>query len=169
MRNQSLFEDQRLSMEETIPLTLDSLLTYGGRYKHWFLAFSGGKDSTAAVTFIAWAIKQDLIPRPASITVQYSDTRMELTPLQVAALKILEELKGRGFAVNVVMPALDDRFFVYMFGRGVPPPSNTFRWCTSQLKIEPMMAAQVERAVSQFCPQFAKLKDNQNDNQPESG
>ena len=29
----------------------------------------------------------------------------------------------------------------YMFGRGVPPPSNTFRWCTSQIKIEPMLAA----------------------------
>ena len=36
---------------------------------------------------------------------------------------------------------MDDRFFVYMFGRGVPPPSNTFRWCTAQLKIEPMVAA----------------------------
>jgi len=39
------------------------------------------------------------------------------------------------------MPVLDDRFFVYMLGRGVPPPSNTFRWCTAQLKIEPMLAA----------------------------
>jgi DNA sulfur modification protein DndC len=28
-----------------------------------------------------------------------------------------------------------------MLGRGVPPPSNTFRWCTAQLKIEPMVEA----------------------------
>jgi DNA sulfur modification protein DndC len=36
---------------------------------------------------------------------------------------------------------MDERFFVYMFGRGVPPPSNTFRWCTPQIKVEPMTAA----------------------------
>jgi DNA sulfur modification protein DndC len=28
-----------------------------------------------------------------------------------------------------------------MFGRGVPPPKNRFRWCTAQIKIEPMLAA----------------------------
>jgi DNA sulfur modification protein DndC len=33
---------------------------------------------------------------------------------------------------------MDKRFLVYMMGRGVPPPSNTFRWCTGHIKIEPM-------------------------------
>lgn len=28
-----------------------------------------------------------------------------------------------------------------MFGRGVPPPHNTFRWCTGNLKVEPMARA----------------------------
>lgn len=46
-----------------------------------------------------------------------------------------------GIKCRVVYPAMEDRFFVYMFGRGVPPPSNTFRWCTAQIKIEPMLAA----------------------------
>jgi DNA sulfur modification protein DndC len=37
---------------------------------------------------------------------------------------------------------LDDRYFVYMLGRGVPPPNNnTLRWCTPQLKVEPMVNA----------------------------
>jgi DNA sulfur modification protein DndC len=54
---------------------------------------------------------------------------------------VLAELRVRGIETKVVWPTLDDRFFVYMFGRGVPPPSNTFRWCTAQLKIEPMLAA----------------------------
>jgi DNA sulfur modification protein DndC len=38
-----------------------------------------------------------------------------------------------------VLPELDTRFFVYMFGRGVPPPHNRFRWCTPRLKINNMM------------------------------
>jgi DNA sulfur modification protein DndC len=42
---------------------------------------------------------------------------------------------------QVVLPALDDRFYVYLFGRGVPAPKNRFRWCTPQLKIEPMELA----------------------------
>jgi DNA sulfur modification protein DndC len=54
----------------------------------------------------------------------------------------MRTLRDRGIDARVVLPALNDRYFVYMFGRGVPPPNNrTFRWCTSQIKIEPMLAA----------------------------
>ncbi len=81
------------------------------------------------------------VKAPKSLTILMSDTRMELPPLFLTAMQILSELKAKGFNVRVVMPAMDDRFFVYMFGRGVPPPSNTFRWCTAQLKIEPMVNA----------------------------
>lgn len=137
-----------MSVAEAINLTAESLRTYGERYRHWFVAYSGGKDSTATLTLLVWLIEQGIVPAPESLTVQYSDTRMELTPLQVTAFEIIEELRRRGINANVVLPELDDRFFVYMFGRGVPPPSNTFRWCTSQLKIEPMQKAMVERAVS---------------------
>lgn len=66
---------------------------------------------------------------------------MELPPLQIAAMGMLQELERRGIKTQVVLPTLDDRFFVYMFGRGVPPPKNRFRWCTSSLKVEPMLAA----------------------------
>jgi DNA sulfur modification protein DndC len=75
------------------------------------------------------------------LTVLYADTRMELAILQTTAMRLLDDLRTDGFDAQVVLPAMDDRFFVYMLGRGVPPPSNTFRWCTAQLKIEPMMAA----------------------------
>src|SRR5687767_7022035 len=109
MKPVSLFEDQRLSIEEAINLTVESLKTYGERYRHWFVAFSGGKDSTATVTLIAWLIEQGLIPKPESLTVQYSDTRMELTPLQVTAFGVMDELRRRGIEANVVMPELDDR------------------------------------------------------------
>jgi len=81
------------------------------------------------------------IPAPKSLTVLYADTRLELPPLQNSAMAMLDKLRELGCDCRVVLPKMEDRFFVYMFGRGVPPPSNTFRWCTSQIKIEPMMAA----------------------------
>lgn len=63
---------------------------------------------------------------------------MELPPLQKTAMELLSTLQADGFNTQVVLPDMDNRFFVYMFGRGVPPSSNRFRWCTPKLKIEPM-------------------------------
>lgn len=142
MRNASLFESDRLQLREAIEQTALSLQAYAERYRHWAIAFSGGKDSSAVVTLVAHLIEAGRIPAPESLTVLYADTRMELLPLQVHALGILEELRQRDIETRVVLPALDDRFFVYMLGRGVPPPNNrTLRWCTAQIKIEPMLAA----------------------------
>lgn len=144
-RTQQLFEEQRMTMQEAIRLTVESLQEYGSRYRHWCIAYSGGKDSSATVTLIAHLIKTNQIPTPESLIVLYADTRMELPPLQISALGILEELKISGIETRVILPALDHRFFVYMFGRGVPPPSNVFRWCTPKLKVHPMLKTLQER------------------------
>lgn len=141
MRQVSLYESDRLTLEDSIEMSRASIMAYGERYKHWAIAYSGGKDSTALVALVAHLIETDRIPKPESLTILYCDTRQELPPLQRAAMRILEDLRGRGFDTGVVMPEMDDRFYVYMLGRGVPAPSNTFRWCTAQLKIEPMHAA----------------------------
>lgn len=146
-RQTSLFEEQRLTLLDAIELSLDSLREYGRRYRHWTVAYSGGKDSSATVTFIAWAIREGLVPAPASLAVFYADTRQELPPLHASAMALLAALDRDGIKTRVVLPPLDERFYVYMLGYGVPPPSNTFRWCTSQLKIEPMMAVLEEGAV----------------------
>jgi DNA sulfur modification protein DndC len=137
----ALFEDERLSMKESIALTAQSLRAYGADYPHWAVAFSGGKDSSATVTVVADLIQRGEVPAPRTITALYADTRMELPPLHSAALDTMAALAARGWRTEVVLPELDDRFFVYMFGRGVPPPKNRFRWCTPQLKVEPMLRA----------------------------
>ena len=140
-RQLSLFEGHRLRLDDAIELSLASLREYGQRYRHWSVAYSGGKDSSAAVVLVAWAIKMGLIPRPESLTVLYDDTRQEFPPLQATAMELLARLRSDGFEAHVVLPPLDDRFYVYMLGYGVPPPSNTFRWCTEKIKIKPMTAA----------------------------
>lgn len=141
MKAVSLFEGARMTMDEAMELTARSLNAYGERYRHWAVAYSGGKDSTATVTAVAELIEQGRVPPPKSLTVLYADTRMELPPLQIAAMEVMKILAQRGVEARVVLPALDDRYFVYMFGRGVPPAKNRFRWCTSQIKVEPMIAA----------------------------
>lgn len=137
----TLFDGARMLLPDAFDLTCQSLTAYGSAYDHWAIAFSGGKDSSATVTATVQAIKLGRVKAPKTLTVLMSDTRMELPPLFSTAMQILSELRAIGVRTQVVMPKMEDRFFVYMLGRGVPPPSNTFRWCTAQLKIEPMVAA----------------------------
>ncbi|MBV9688401.1 MAG: phosphoadenosine phosphosulfate reductase family protein [Ktedonobacteraceae bacterium] len=141
-RKPTLWEGERLTFEHALDLTLQSLQTYGPMYPHWAVAFSGGKDSSTVVTLVAHLLASRVLPAPESLTVLYADTRMELPPLQAAAMTLLQVLEDRAIPTQIVLPPLDDRYFVYMFGRGVPPPKNRgFRWCTPQLKVEPMETA----------------------------
>ncbi|EKF44014.1 phosphoadenosine phosphosulfate reductase [Nitratireductor indicus C115] len=139
----TLFEgSKRLAYDDAIELTLQSLQAYGPQHDHWAIAWSGGKDSSALLTLIVHLIEVGRIVPPKSLTVFYADTRQELPPLAIAALQIMEQLRERGIRVEVVMAPLDKRFLVYILGRGVPPPNNnTLRWCTRQIKIDPMAAA----------------------------
>lgn len=136
----TLFEDMRTTLPEAIDLTVQSLQAYGPQHEHWAIAYSGGKDSTATLTLIMHLIETGRVPAPKSLTVCYADTRMELIPLAFAATRIMEQLRARGVDVRVAMAPMDLRMMVYMLGRGVPPPSNSFRWCTRQIKVEPMQA-----------------------------
>lgn len=138
----NIFTNKRMQMNESIELTIQSLLSYAPRYKHWAIAWSGGKDSTTLLTLVIWLLESGQIKRPESLTVFYADTRLELIPLWVAAQKIIEELQEMNIDVQVVMAPMEKRFIPYILGRGVPPPNNmTFRWCTRQIKVDPMKHA----------------------------
>lgn len=141
MRHPTLFDSDRMGFDQALELTAQSLNAYGAEYRHWAIAYSGGKDSSAVLTAAVHLIESGRVSKPESLTVLNSDTRMELPPLASAAQTMLSTLRERGIDARTVLPAMDDRFFVYMLGRGVPPPSNTFRWCTPQLKVEPMLNA----------------------------
>lgn len=143
----NIFNEPRLQMNQSIELSLQSLKAYGDKYEHWCIAWSMGKDSTTVLTLVAWAIKSGRIQKPKTLTVMCADTRLELTPLWLASQEIIEELKEIGIEVTTVMAELPNRFLPYILGRGVPPPSNTFRWCTPRIKIEPMQKA-LEKLVA---------------------
>ena len=133
----------RMVSEEAIELTLQSLRAYWDRHEHVAIAWSGGKDSTATLTLMIHLIEAGELPRPARLFVFYADTRQELPPIQIAAEQVMALLRLRDWIdVVVVRAPLDKRFMVYILGRGVPPPNNnTLRWCTRQIKVEPMAEA----------------------------
>ena len=138
----SLFDGARTTLQDSIRLTADSLKEFAKFYRHWAIAYSGGKDSSALLTVVLYLISAGLVPQPESLTVLYSDTRQEIPPLHYGAMQTLAAVRQLGYTAKVVQPQIDDRYFVYMLGRGVPPPNNnTLRWCTPQLKVEPMVAA----------------------------
>lgn len=130
-----------MTMTEAIERTAESINAFAAGHRHWAIGFSGGKDSGTVASLVPHLILRGKVPAPESLTIIYADTRMELPPLQAAAMAMLHALKARGFKTRVVLPPIKDRFMVYMLGRGVPPPSNTFRWCTPQLKVDPMVEA----------------------------
>lgn len=145
----TLFETSRMQITDSIKLTIESLNTYGPLYPDWCIAWSGGKDSTSVLTLTVHLIESGQVPAPQSLTVLYADTRMELLPLSFAAKEITEELQERGITVRTVMAPIERRMLVYILGRGVPPPNNnTLRYCTRQIKIEPMQE-EVKRIVDE--------------------
>lgn len=139
MKNQLfLYGSGKMEFTDAIALSIASLNEYGSRHEHWAMAWSGGKDSTATLTFVLQLLELGLIKAPKSLTIHYADTRQEIAPLWISAQHIMAVLRQKGIKVVVVTAEMDKRFMVYMLGRGVPPPSNTFRWCTGQIKVAPM-------------------------------
>jgi len=111
----------------------------------WVVAYSGGKDSTAVLKLVFVALSA--VPCfHKSVTVIYCQTGVEIPLVSELALKALrafgKECRGAGLPVEtvVVRPPLSERFFVKVLGRGYPPPTDKFRWCTDRLAINPVSA-----------------------------
>lgn len=111
----------------------------------WILAFSGGKDSTALLKIFCAA----LLRTPSfsgTLRVVYCDTGVE-NPVLDQYVRGLFERATAEFAVKklpleltIVRAPAAKRFFVKIIGRGYPPPTNAFRWCTKDLRILPVSA-----------------------------
>lgn len=147
-RIRRLFPDARLRYDEAMALTLDSMRAWGPNHSVWVIAWSGGKDSTTLLTVILHLLSEGLLDPPERMIVCYADTRMELPPLAHTAQSLLKRLRAEGVEGRTVMAPMDKRYFVYLLGRGVPPPNNnTFRWCTRQIKVDPM-ETEIKRVVA---------------------
>ncbi len=110
----------------------------------WVVGYSGGKDSTATLQLIWYALAELAVEqRQKPVYVISSDTLVE-TPVIVdyisETLRLIGEQAdkcGMPFSVQPLKPILDDTFWVNLIGRGYPAPNSLFRWCTERLKIRP--------------------------------
>lgn len=110
----------------------------------WIVGFSGGKDSTLVVQLVIEMLL-DIAPsdRKRPIHILCNDTLVESPILTSFINKMLEKLKDFCEAVNLPInvikttPPIDQTFWVNLIGRGYPPPTRNFRWCTDRMKIEP--------------------------------
>lgn len=130
---------RELDLPTCLEMTVDELQRLRAKHNHWAVAWSVGKDSTTLATIAAHAIEANLIERPKSLKLIRSDTRQELAPLNHAAEQLEGEFRERGWDVVTVEPEQDKGLWVNILGRGVVPPNSiTARWCTRQLKQDPM-------------------------------
>ena len=113
----------------------------------WVIGYSGGKDSTAVLQLV-WYALADLPQEERSkpVYVLSSDTLVE-TPVMVDYIdQTLEQINNTAalqdlpFEAHKVTPQMEDTFWINMIGKGYPAPSSRFRWCTDRLKIKPANA-----------------------------
>jgi DNA sulfur modification protein DndC len=120
-------------------------------HAHWIIGFSGGKDSTALLKVFGSATREAR-KLPAKIDVIYCDTGVENPVLDMYVKSLFGRLAtefsqtGVPFRTAILKAPIKDRFFVKLIGRGYPPPTNSFRWCTKNLRIRPV-AAFIKRAA----------------------
>lgn len=124
----STFQDKFLK-------TIENLERLYARNKKWVITYSGGKDSTVLVVL---GLYMKTIHNDIKLSITYSDTLMEIPQMSAVAYDFLDSIKERFDAqVTIVKPAIQDRYWVRMLGRGYPPPGPRFRWCTPKIKIKP--------------------------------
>lgn len=110
---------------------------------HWVIAFSGGKDSSAVLKVFLSAYRRAKV-RPNAATLIYCDTGVENPILDSYVKELLTKLRAEfeaaalPISVRILKAPVQDRFFVRLIGRGYPPPTNSFRWCTTGLRIRPV-------------------------------
>src|SRR5271157_1513751 len=81
---------------------------------------------------------------PDGEQIVYCDTGVEIPMASALARKALKGLvrEARAFdlpvCARILSPPVDERFFVKVIGRGYPPPTDKFRWCTDRLRIDPV-------------------------------
>lgn len=111
----------------------------------WVIGYSGGKDSTVVLELVYQALL-NLSPekRHKPVFVVCSDTLVE-TPVVVSLIKeTLDTVNERAkvddlpLTAHQVTPRTDKTFWVNLLGKGYPAPTPMFRWCTENMKINPV-------------------------------
>jgi len=120
------------------------------------VAFSGGKDSTALIYLVCSMLeklKKKNIELLHTVHIINSNTLAELPPLLRHLENSLESIQEYAdktdlpIEVHEVFPEDKNTLNVQLLGVGMPPPTNSFRWCTDKLKVFP-----IDKKVKELFP-----------------
>lgn len=124
----------------------------------WVVAFSGGKDSTALLQLVVnllLSLRRNAI-KP--VIVLSSDTRVEAPNVASFVRTIIERIHYSAqklhlpLTTKLVFPTPTESFWGKLIGKGYPPPSRWFRWCTNNMKIKPS-----RRAIEEISRQYGSV------------
>lgn len=111
----------------------------------WVIGYSGGKDSTATLQMVWYALsglpEWQRCHKPVHVI--STDTLVESPIIARWVERSLDfirkesELQKMPFVVHRLTPDVNQTFWVNLLGRGYPYPRVTMRWCTDRLKIQP--------------------------------
>ena len=130
-------EDIRSVLEIIKELYLEDMIP-------WICGYSGGKDSTAVVQLVWYALQE--LPKEKlrkKVHVISTDTLVESPVVALWATESLKKMeesaKAQGLPIipHRLTPATTNTFWVNLIGRGYPYPRKDFRWCTDRMKIDP--------------------------------
>jgi DNA sulfur modification protein DndC len=116
---------------------------YGKSEAPWLVGFSGGKDSSAVLALLIQAIA-NTAEAHNPVYVIFCDTGVEnplVTKFVQYAFRLVNTFsKDRNLPISthILRPKKKDSYWVKVIGRGCPPPTNRFRWCTDKLRVNPL-------------------------------
>jgi len=111
----------------------------------WVIGYSGGKDSTATLQLVWFALEQ--LPekdRKKTVHIINTDTMVEspvMSKWAADSLRLMDDIATQNelpFVTHRLTPSDDNTFWVNLIGRGYPFPRKKLRWCTDRLKIQPV-------------------------------
>ena len=111
----------------------------------WVIGYSGGKDSTATLQLVWYALLElpDEQRKHKPVHVISTDTLVESPVVAKSVEHSLEAMQQKATEDNMpilthrLTPEINDTYWVNLLGRGYPYPRTTMRWCTDRLKIKP--------------------------------
>jgi DNA sulfur modification protein DndC len=97
----------------------------------WFIAFSGGKDSTAVLD-LAYRFGRD---SRVELAVLHNEELLKPPPVFEWVYGVLTDVAKSGVRVVVTVPK--DDYLTVIFEKKYSPPGPAFMWCTARLKERP--------------------------------
>jgi len=153
--HQLLVENSSIANRKLIDVVVEIQKLYLSDERPWIIGFSGGKDSTAILSLIYYALlglREDQLLK--HIFVVSSDTLVE-TPVVVDMISSVLDLINKQavsdhlpITAHPVRPKPDQTFWVNLLGRGYPAPTQSFRWCTERMKIDPVSDFILDKAAN---------------------